>query len=75
VRVLGADHPETLRARHSHAGWTGKAGDAAQARDLFAALVTDRARALGPDHPHTLGARREQASWTRQAGSARDPNS
>ncbi|MFH9576240.1 tetratricopeptide repeat protein, partial [Streptomyces sp. NPDC017454] len=56
-------------------GWTGKAGDAAQARDLFAALVTDRARALGPDHPHTLGARREQASWTRQAGSARDPNS
>ncbi|MGW5002455.1 protein kinase domain-containing protein [Streptomyces hydrogenans] len=73
TEVLGADHPDSLSARHSYAGWTGRAGDAGQARDLFAALVVDRVRVLGPDHPHTLGALREQASWTRQAGSAREP--
>ena len=36
---LGTEHPDTLAARHNHASWTGEAGDAVAARDLFAALV------------------------------------
>ena len=36
-RVLGPEHPDTLRARSNLARWTGAAGDPAAARDLFAA--------------------------------------
>ena len=38
-RVLGPEHPDTLAARANLARWTGEAGDAAAARDLFAALL------------------------------------
>ena len=38
-RVLGPEHPDTLRARADLARWTGEAGDAAGARDQFAALL------------------------------------
>ena len=37
--------------------WTGEAGDAAAARDQFAALLPVRERVLGPEHPDTLTAR------------------
>ena len=39
VRVLGPEHPQTLAARANAAHLTGKAGDAAGARDQFAALL------------------------------------
>ena len=55
--AYGAEHPRTLTARHNLAHWTGKAGDAAGARDLFAALLPMRERVSGPEHPDTLADR------------------
>ena len=63
-RVLGPEHPDTLTARANLARWTGQAGDAAAARDQFAALLPVRERVLGPEHPDTLTARRDLAYWT-----------
>jgi hypothetical protein len=50
--------------------WTGRAGDAAAARDLFAELLPVRERVLGRVHPYTLGTRYHLADWTGQAGDA-----
>jgi Tetratricopeptide repeat len=69
--AYGAEHPETLAARNNLALWTGQAGDAAGARDQFAALLPVRERVLGPEHPHTLSTRVNLAYWTEQA--ERDP--
>jgi hypothetical protein len=66
----GPDQPGTLAERGRHARWTGEAGNAAGARDLFAALLPDVERVLGPDHPETLIARGHHARWTGRAGSA-----
>ncbi len=66
----GPEHPETLSACHNLATWTGAAGDAAGARDQFAALLPVRQRALGPEHPDTLATRRGLATWTGKAGNA-----
>ena len=68
--AYGPDHPGTLTARHELAYWTGKAGDAAGARDQFAALLPIREQVLGPEHPDTLATRRNLARWTGQAGDA-----
>ncbi len=67
-RSLGAEHPDTLAARHSLARWTGEAGDKAAARDLFAALLPVRERVLGAEHPDTLFTRDSLARWTGEAG-------
>ena len=69
-RVLGPEHPDTLTARGNLARWTGEAGDAAAARDQFAALLPVRERVLGPEHPDTLTARANLARWTGEAGDA-----
>ena len=63
--VLGGK-PESLAARASLAFWTGKAGNAAGARDQFAALLplVDG----GPEHPDTLATRAHLARWTGAAG-------
>jgi Tetratricopeptide repeat len=68
ARVLGAEHPDTLDARHNLALWTGEAGDAAGARDQFAALLPVRARVLGAEHPDTLRTRHNLADWAGEAG-------
>jgi hypothetical protein len=47
-----------------------QAGDAAGARDQYAALLSIRERVLGPEHPDTLSTRHNLASWTGQAGDA-----
>ncbi|MFB6828145.1 tetratricopeptide repeat protein, partial [Streptomyces hydrogenans] len=65
---LGANHEDTLFARHNHAHWVGEAGDPAGARDLYAALITDYTRAHGPDDEDTLDARQGHARWTGEAG-------
>ncbi len=57
-------HPRTLGARADLAAWTGEAGDAAGARDQFAALLPIRERVHGPEHPHTLTTRSNLAYWT-----------
>jgi hypothetical protein len=58
--AYGPEHPETLAARASLASWTGEAGDAAGARDQFAALLPIRERVSGPEHPETLAARADE---------------
>ena len=65
---LGPDHPEMLTARASLARWTGQAGNAAAARDQFAALVPVMEQVLGAEHPGTLTARASLAYWTGQTG-------
>ncbi len=69
-RVLGAEHPDTLRARRDLAFWTGQAGDFAGARDQCAALLPDCERVLGAEHWDTLRVRVDLATW---AGWAGDP--
>ena len=64
---LGGGHPGTLAARHNLARWTGEAGDAAGARDQYAALLPIEERVLGAEHPDTLTARGNLAYWTRKA--------
>ena len=66
----GPGHPDTLNARGNLARWTGEAGDAAAARDQFAALLPVRERVSGAEHPDTLNARGNLARWTGQAGDA-----
>jgi hypothetical protein len=68
--VSGPEHPDTLAGRGSLALWTGHAGNAAGARDQFAALVPVDERVLGPDHRETLRARANLARWTGVAGDA-----
>ena len=68
--AYGPEHPDTLTARHELARWIGQAGDAAAARDQFAALLPIAERVSGPGHPDTLTARHELAYWTGQAGDA-----
>ena len=67
---LGVEHPDTLRVRDNLARWTGEAGDAAGARDQYAALLFVRERVSGAEHPKTLTARANLAHWSRQAGDA-----
>ncbi|MEU9041907.1 MULTISPECIES: serine/threonine-protein kinase [unclassified Kitasatospora] len=68
ARVLGADHPDTIKARHNRAYNLGEAGRHLEAAALLERVVADRARVLGPDHPHTLTARHNQAYYLGQAG-------
>lgn len=72
-RVHGLDHWHALATRRELARWTGKAGDAAGARDQYALLVPTIERVLGVDHPETVEARQELAYWTESAdGAGRD---
>jgi hypothetical protein len=57
VRVLGADHPETLAIRNDIAGWTGDCGNRTGALRLFQALLPDRVRVLATNHPDTVATR------------------
>jgi hypothetical protein len=66
--AYGAEQPRTLTAHHNFAHWTGMAGDAATARDLFAGLLPVRERVSGPEHPDTLDTRFALARWTGEAG-------
>ena len=71
LQRLGPDHSSILTTRHSIAAWTGRAGDARGALDLFTALLLDRQRIRGSDHTETLGIRADIALWTGQAGDVR----
>jgi hypothetical protein len=62
--------PTTLAAGHELARWTGQAGNAAGARDQYAAMLPMRERAQRPDHPDTLTVRHELVQWTGQAEKA-----
>ena len=68
--AYGAEHPGTLIARAKLAFWAGEAGDAAAARDQYAALLPVFERVLGAEHPDTLATRADLAGWTGEAGDA-----
>jgi Tetratricopeptide repeat len=68
--AYGPDHRETLAARVQLANWTGQAGDAAGARDQYAALLPIRERVSGAEHPDTLAARVHPPTGPRE----RDPS-
>ena len=53
-RVLGADHPDTLDARHNLATAYRDAGRTAEAITLVEQNLADQERVLGADHPDTL---------------------
>jgi hypothetical protein len=67
--AYGPGHADTLLARGNLAYWTGDAGDAAGARDQFAALLPIFERKFGSEDPNTLNAR---AEFARRAGIAGD---
>jgi hypothetical protein len=69
--AYGPEHPDTLVARANLGHWTGAAGDAAGARNQFAALLPVEKRVLGPEHPRTLAdGGGGLARWTGEAGDA-----
>ena len=68
--AYGPEHPGTLAARSQLAIWTGMAGDAAGARDQFAALLPTYERVQGAEHPGTLTTCASLATFTGQAGDA-----
>ncbi|WP_433684685.1 tetratricopeptide repeat protein [Nocardia sp. CA-119907] len=57
MRVLGADHPDTLHSRHGLALAFEATGQVAEAITLHEQNLTDRQRLLGPEHPDTLTSR------------------
>ena len=65
--MSGPEHPDTLIARANLAAWTGEAGDAAAARDNYAAMLPVQERVLGAEHPYALDTRRQLAYWTERA--------
>jgi hypothetical protein len=69
-KAHGPENGDTLVARSTVAQRTGDAGDAAGARDQFAALLPIQERVLGPEHPETLTARANLAYYTGEAGDA-----
>ncbi|NKE62417.1 tetratricopeptide repeat protein [Lentzea sp. PSKA42] len=54
VRVLGAEHPDTLLTRHELASAHLKLGEFDLARQLFEDLLPVRTRVLGPNHERVL---------------------
>jgi hypothetical protein len=66
--AYGPEHRDTLIARANLAYWTGEAGDAAGARDQFAALLPIQGQVMGREHPQTLTDRGGLAYWTGKAG-------
>ena len=55
---LGADHPDTLDARHSKGKMLTQAGDGAQARVILESVLADRKRIQGKNHPDTVETRK-----------------
>ncbi|MBF6341216.1 tetratricopeptide repeat protein [Nocardia abscessus] len=62
-RLLGPDHPNTLRAQENLAGWLGASGDMNGAIAEYEELHAIRLRLLGPSHPATIAASRGIAFW------------
>ena len=71
-RVLGTDHPDTLRSRNNLAGAYQDAGRLNDATPLHEETLTTREELLGPNHPHTLTSRNNLALAYRAAGRLND---
>jgi hypothetical protein len=68
--AAGPEHPGALATRSELAYSAGQAGDAAAARDQFAALLPVAERILGPEHPDTLLNRHNLANFAGYADDA-----
>ena len=68
--AAGPEHPGALATRSELAYSAGQAGDAAAARNQFAALLPVAERVLGPEHPDTLVNRHNLANFAGYAGDA-----
>jgi tetratricopeptide (TPR) repeat protein len=67
-RVVGIDHPDTLRTRNSLANAYQAAGRTAEAIALHERTLADEERVLGSDHPETLQTRNNLAMAYEDAG-------
>jgi hypothetical protein len=54
LRVLGADHPDTLPTRQAIAATLAAQGRTAEASSEFEHVLAAQLRVLGGDHPDTL---------------------
>ncbi|WP_433755328.1 tetratricopeptide repeat protein [Nocardia sp. CA-135398] len=63
IRILGADHPDTLTTRDSLAHWYSKNDEPAKAAVEYERILADQSAVLGPDHPLTLSTRHNIAYW------------
>ncbi|WP_381552879.1 tetratricopeptide repeat protein [Streptomyces eurythermus] len=70
--IHGADHPDTLSARHNLANSYSDAGRVQDALDLRERVLADYERILGDDHPNTLTARLNLANSYSDAGRVQD---
>ena len=68
LRVLGADHPQTLASRNNLAAAYEAAGDLGRAIPLYEQTLADQLRVLGADHPDTLTSRNNLAAAYQAAG-------
>ena len=68
MRVLGADHPDTLTSRNNLACAYQAAGDLGRAIPLLEQALADGVRVLGADHPDTLASRNNLAGAYQAAG-------
>ena len=71
-RVLGADHPETLRSASNLAIDLRVLGEVQAARDLDQDTLDRYRRVLGEDHPDTLRSASNLAADLRALGEAGD---
>jgi hypothetical protein len=67
-KVLGPDHPDTLKTMGNLAGSLSDAGRVEEAIELQAEVVAGYGRVLGPEHPHTLSATGNLSVGHRRAG-------
>ncbi|PXX70688.1 AAA ATPase-like protein [Nocardia tenerifensis] len=72
VAAVGADHPDTLRAREYHAMRRADSGDLTGAAEEQQRLLADRLRLLGPDHPDTIATRDRLSHWRSHLGSTHE---
>lgn len=68
VRVLGEDHPDTLRSRDNLAVVYREAGRVEEAIPLYEQALSGFERVLGKDHPTTESCRENLAAAYRKAG-------
>ncbi|ATZ22018.1 Tetratricopeptide repeat protein [Streptomyces lavendulae subsp. lavendulae] len=71
-KVLGPDHPDTIRARAALAGCYRELGRYQDALTLAEQVLTDCERLLEPDHPGTIRARANLASAYNDLGRYQD---
>jgi hypothetical protein len=65
-KILGPDHPDTLRSLNNLADLLVDKGDCASAGLLYRRIAEARHRILGSDHPDTVAGERSIEAWKRR---------